>query len=419
MNPMTESKKEILYSFVRDHRFEFLFIILLSGPFTLFFLIGLFIGNLDILDHSYLVSLFSYNGAIILAVLLVFKGFKTKISISLLYFIIIFSIIVLFIWRDIAFAGDITQAVIVGSKMLILGKNPYTVPEVPHANGTGGFRNTTYPYLPADLLTYTFLLGIMDTIASVIKIVINIDFLPGFNELGFLISNLIFMLISIFVITKIFDISIKEASLLGMSMFIILLWNNICLCMMFFIIGWYFYKNERNALTALFLSLSMLTKYFTGIFIVAFILEFLLTKRFKEMITYSFIPALLTLIMIFPFGIIETLKSTVFFYSSEDRMLDGSLGGSLFSEIALFTNTVQFIGVYMILGFAFILVISLLIKDLYTRMIISSLLSLLVISGMSAQVFPMIAFIFILSNQIILFENQLKDVDDLKNIIPH
>jgi len=415
---MSKSIKNLILSFVTEHKYEFLFIILLSGPFTLFFLIGLFVGNLDILDHSYLVSLISYNGAIILAIFLGFKSFKTKISISLLYFIIIFSIIVLFIWRDIAFAGDITQAVIVGSKMLTLGKNPYTVSEVPHANGTGGFRNTTYPYLPADLLTYTFLLGFMDAVASVIRLVISIDFLPGFNELGYLIANLIFMVVAIFVIMKIFDISGKDASLLGMSMFIVLLWNNICLCMMFFIIGCYFYKKEKSAFAALFWSLSMLTKYFTGIFIVAFILEFFLSKRFKEMIIYSLIPAILTLILIFPFGIIETLKSTVFFYSSEDRMLDGSLGGSLFSEIALITNTVQYIGIYMIIGFIFILIISLLIKDLYTRMIVSSLLSLLVISGMSAQVFPMIAFVFILSNRIILFESQKNETNNQENVIP-
>ena len=113
--------------------------------------------------------------------------------------------------------------------------------------------------------------------------------------------------------------------------------------------------------------------------------------------------------LLLPFGIIETLKSTVFFYSSEERTLDGSLGGSLFSEFAIFTKTVEFIGVYMIIGFAFILVISILIKDLYTRMIISSLLSLLVISGMSAQVFPMIALIFILSNRVILFKSQIED----------
>ncbi len=164
-------------------------------------------------------------------------------------------------------------------------------------------------------------------------------------------------------------------------------------------------------MTVFFWTLSMLAKYFAGIFIVAYVIDYLRRKEFIDSIIKIMIPVIMTFIFFFPFGIIKVLESTVFFYNTEERILDGSFGGSIVSELVLFLGLENIVWVFTLIGFLCILIIAFLISDLNQRLIVTSLLALCVISGISAQFFPMILFIFIISNQLLLFEKNKQLVD--------
>jgi hypothetical protein len=242
------------------------------------------------------------------------------------------------------------------------------------------------------------------------------SYLPGFTEMGIFITNLILMLISIILIRDILEIRWKQATLLGGLFFLVLIWNNVCLAQTLFIAGWYFHKRKQTNLTVVFWSLSMLSKYFAGIFIVAYVVEYVMKKDYLDALIKTIIAAALSLLVSIPFGIDDVLKSTVFFYNTEERILDGSFGGSIFSELVLFFNLENIIWVFTLFGFFIILIIAFLIKDLYQRLVITSCSALCVITGISAQFLPTITFILIIAGQIIIFQNQRIMFDAERNI---
>ena len=406
---MTESFFSQVYLKVQTYKMEFLIGISLSFPFFLFILFAFIRNDFLVLDPSYWVSVIAYNVAIVLGLWLAFSKRTFQLSPMILYYGIGLSFLILIIFRDIAFSGDITVGVIDASQLLWQGENPYVVEGVRHARSLelgGGFRYTTYPYLPVDLLTYALLLGSMNFVSSIIGGSVVPEYLPGFNAMGILLSNLLFLAISAFFISKILDAKLKQAVVLSMVLFIILIWNNVCLAQTLFFAGWYFHKQEQTNLTIVFWTLSMLSKYFTGIFIVAYIVEYLRKREIIESLIKSSIAAILTFMFLLPFGFMEVLNSTVFFYNTEERILDGSFGGSLVSELVLLLSLESIVWLFTIIGFACILMIAFIISDFYQRLIITSLCSLLVITGMSAQFFPMILFVFIMSKQVRFFDHQ-------------
>ncbi len=390
------------------YKIEFLIGILLSIPILLFVLFALIKDDFTILDHSYWVSIIVYNFAICIALWLNHSNRTLDLSPIILIYGLGLSIFLLAIYLEPFFTGDITEGVIAGSKVLWEGENPYLVEKVPHARpDSPEFRWTTYPYLPVDLLFYTIILGGMSIFSSILQNLLIPDLLvgilPGFNLTGFLITNLSLMGISIFLIMKILEIKFKYALLLGLVFFIILLWNNICFAQTLFFLGWYFHKRNQPNLTIFCWTMSMLAKYFAGIFIVAYIINYIRKKEYRESMIQTIIPVIMAVFFIVPFGLINVLKSTIFFYNSEQRTLDGSMGGSIVSELVLWLNLENIIWIFTLIGFILILIIAFLISNLYQRLITTSLLALLVISGISAQFFPMILFVFIYSNKINFF----------------
>ena len=365
-------------------------------------------GDFNVLDHSYWVGIIAFNIVLVFCIWLTFSKQPLQLSEGILYIGLFFTFLLTIVFRDIAFTGDITQGVIKGAEMFWEGKNPYTVAEVPHAQPypPGGFRYVTYAYLPVDLLSYAFLLGFFNFIASLLFPSEIPWFLPGFNELGLLVVNLSFMLISIIFLKKIYDLSSKQATLLSSVMFTILIWNNVCLALMFFIVGLYFHKNDQSTLTIVSWSLSMLSKYFAGIFIVAYLIEYLRKQEYLEVIIKGAVVAIMSILVSIPFGIYEVLKSTVLFYNTEERILDGSFGGSLVSELVLFLKLEDIVWLFTLTGFMIILVIGLFLSDLFQRLVIMSCLALFVITGISAQFIPMIVLILMASGKILIFEQQ-------------
>ena len=429
--------------------------IVISIPIFLFIALALINNNFMILDQSYWIGILAFNFVIFYGIYFAYARKKIEVSTRILYYGIGLSFLLLFLFRNAAFSGDITLGVIDGARLLWNGENPYVVEGVRHAipDIPGEFRLTTYAYLPVDLLTYSFFLGLLNFLSALflemdlffpLRFVLDLllftftwifnpilnfidvfnifpelqttgiaSFLPGFNAMGILLTNLFFMIISSILIYKTLDCRKQEALVLGLAFFPMMIWNNVCLAQTLFFAGWYFHKKEIDVLTLIFWSLSMLSKYFAGIFIVGYLIQYLYKKQYIRAIKLSLIPIGLTIIFLLPFGIIETLNSTVFFYNTEQRILDGSFGGSIFSEIILLLSLEEITWLITLVGFAGILVIILKLKDLYERLVIGSLASMLVISGISAQFFPMILFILILSNSVCIFEYQKKKEEQL------
>ncbi len=403
---------------LEQYKIEFLVGGLISIPIFLFILFAIIKNDFSVLDHSYWVGVIAYNLLIIIGVWYVLSERQMQLSITIVYYAIGLSLLLFFLFRGIAFTGDITLGVIDGAKALWTGINPYTENVVRHAvpNVPNETRLSTYAYLPVDLLTYSILLGGMNFISSLFAGSEVPDILPGFNAFGILLANLIFLGISTFLIRRILQSDLHQALALGVAFFTIVIWNNICLAQTLFFAGWYFHKKGETNLTITFWTLSMLAKYFAGIFIVGYIVEYVRKKNLIETFVKSAIFGILSLVFLLPFGIVEVINSTVFFYNTEERIADGSFGGSLISELVLFLRLESIVWIFTILGFTFILLVAFYLSDLYKRLIVTSLLSLLVISGISAQFFPMIIFILIISGKISIFDKkeELKTKDTIE-----
>jgi hypothetical protein len=379
-----------------------------SIPIFLFLLFAVIKNDFSVLDHSYWIGVIAYNLLIIMGVWFVLSDHQMQLSMSIVYYAIALSLVIFFAFRDIAFTGDITLGVIDGAKALWNGINPYVENVVRHAipNVPNETHLSTYAYLPVDLLTYSILLGGMNFISSLFAGSEVPEILPGFNAFGILLSNLVFLGISIFFIRRILQSELYQALALGIAFFTIVIWNNVCLAQTLFFAGWYFHKKEQTNLTITFWTLSMLAKYFAGIFIVAYIVEYIRKRNFIETLMKSAIFGILSLVFLLPFGMVEVINSTVFFYNTEERIADGSFGGSLVSELVLFLHLESIVWVFTVLGFTIILLVAFYLSNLYTRLVVTSLLSLLIISGISAQFFPMIIFILIISNRLIIFDTK-------------
>ncbi|MHA2154027.1 MAG: hypothetical protein ACXABU_01710, partial [Candidatus Hodarchaeales archaeon] len=289
-----------------------LFIILFAAiPTSLFIVFAWIKGDFLVLDHSYWIGVVAYNLVLFYGIWLAWTKKTLKLSEGILYVGIAITLILYTAFREIIFTGDITQGVITGARMLWEGKNPYVVAEVPHAQPypPGGFRYETYAYLPVDLLSYAVLLGSLNFISTIIAGTEIPVFLPGFNEMGILVANLALMCVSIYLLKDILEIRWKKAVALGVFLFLILIWNNVCLAQTFFIAGWYFHKREQTNLVIFFWSLSMLSKYFAGIFIVAYIVEYLRKQEYMEVLIKSVIAGVLSIVVSLPFGIMNVLNS--------------------------------------------------------------------------------------------------------------
>ncbi|MHA2168278.1 MAG: hypothetical protein ACXAB7_00065 [Candidatus Kariarchaeaceae archaeon] len=404
---MENSRPSSLQRLLRQHKSE-VYITLFVLAITISFIGYAWIkGDFNVLDHSYWIGIIAYNIVLAYGIWLTFSKRSLQLSEGILYIGLFFTFLLGFFFRDIIFTGDITQGVIKGAEMFWEGKNPYTVAEVPHAQPYPlPPRYVTYAYLPVDLLSYAVLLGILNFISSIFTPSEVPWFLPGFNELGILIINLTLMIVSVYILKTIYELTTKQAALLGSFIFLVLIWNNVCLALTFFIVGLYFHKKNQSTLVIVFWSLSMLSKYFAGIFIVSYLIEYLRKQEYFQVFTKAAITTIISILVSIPFGIMDVLKSTVLFYNTEERILDGSFGGSIVSELVLFFQLEDIVWVFTLTGFLIILIIGLLLHDLLQRLVVMSCLALFVITGISAQFLPMILLILMLAGKILIFEPQ-------------
>ncbi|MFX0204653.1 MAG: hypothetical protein ACFFDT_01615, partial [Candidatus Hodarchaeota archaeon] len=227
------------------------FIIIIAIPFSIFFIQGLLYG-FDELEHSAVTGLFVsalfYNLFIILLVIFILGNAKLKLSPKLLYLGLLFIVVFFIVYLPAMYGGDVNQVVYTGAKCLWEGKNPYDPVElyIKHGSpsGAGVFHEGTYPYLPVDLFSYGFLLGFFNLISSFSVSGEVPIWLPGFNDLGLTLANLILITVSAMFTYFLFPEDRFQGPILAFLLMVPFIWSSAPLMMFFAIIGFYFYQSS-------------------------------------------------------------------------------------------------------------------------------------------------------------------------------
>lgn len=396
------------------------FIIIITIPFSIFFIQGLLYG-FDELEHSAVTGLFIsalfYNLFIILLVIFILGNAKLKLSPKLLYLGLLFIIVFFIAYLPAMYGGDVNQVVYTGAQCLWEGKNPYDPVElyIKHGSpsGAGVFHEGTYPYLPVDLFSYGFLLGFFNLISSFLVSGEVPIWLPGFNDLGLTLANLILITVSAMFTYFLFPEDRFQGPILTFLLMVPFIWSSAPLMMFYAIIGLYFYQSSiknKDYFVILFFTLSALSKYFAGVFLVAIWITYLFDKDWKKVIAAPGIPLLGFLIVSFPFNISWVFESTVVFYNSERRHIeDGSLGGTFVAEFAKMFDLIEIIGILTLIGLFLIFILGLTIrKDTNLRIVVMSLLSLLVINSFALPFLAISIFAVILFDYTLVTSSQRK-----------
>ncbi|MFX1505409.1 MAG: hypothetical protein ACFFDC_04755 [Promethearchaeota archaeon] len=396
------------------------FIIIIAIPFSIFFIQGLLYG-FDELEHSAVTGLFVsalfYNLFIILLVIFILGNAKLKLSPKLLYLGLFFIVVFFIAYLPAMYGGDVNQVVYTGAQCLWEGKNPYDPVElyIKHGSpsGAGVFHEGTYPYLPVDLISYGFLLGFLNLISSFLVSGEVPFWLPGFNDLGLTVANLILIVVSAMLTYFLFPEDWFQGPILAFLLMVPFIWSSAPLMMFYAIIGFYFYQSSiknKDYFVILFFTLSALSKYFAGVFLVAIWITYLYDKDWKKVIAAPGIPFLGFLIVSFPFNISWVFESTVVFYNSERRHIeDGSLGGTIVAEFAKIFDLIEIIGILTLIGLFLIFILGLTIrKDANLRIVVMSLLSLLVINSFALPFLAISIFAVILFDYTLITSSQRK-----------
>ena len=396
------------------------FILIIAIPFSIFFVQGLLYG-FDELEHSAVTGLFVsalfYNSFIILLVVFILANIKLRLSPALLYLGLLFVLVFFIVYLPAMYGGDVNQVVYTGAQCLWEGKNPYDPIElyIKHGSPTGAsvFHEGTYPYLPVDLFSYGLLLGLFNLISSVIVGGDVPIWLPGFNDLGLTLANLILIAVGCVFSYSLFPEDRFQGPILTVLLMVPFVWSSAPLMMFYAIIGFYFYQSSfryKDYLVITSFTLSALSKYFAGVFLVAIWITYIYEKDWKKVIAAPGIPFLGFLIVSFPFNISWVFESTVVFYNSERRHIeDGSLGGTIVAEFAKAFDLIEIIGILTLLGLVLIFILGLIIKkNTNLRIVVMSLLSLLVINSFALPFLAIAIFAVILFDYTLITSSQGK-----------
>lgn len=290
-----------------------------------------------------------------------------KLILSIIWIGFILSIVsTVVFYQDIKNAHDIDDATEGAVSNFLKGINPYKENVVPrfsekyHGDNTP-MINSTYNYLPLSLLFYS------------IPYYIFYEYL---GTLWYPIVNLILGFAVFLMVSYTFPAISKKIFLpiIGMiSLFFI--FDNVMLALLFLSIAFYYLIKSREKyryfFVLLFLFLTVSVK-FTGLIILSVFLLYLIQKyRFRngninaQIALFIILSSLLTIILIFPFGLHNVLYSTIFYFSSISIRSQSSVyGGTLLTCIC---NS-QFFSFVSTLLIIILVALSIFIKPLYARL---------------------------------------------------
>ncbi|MHA2295340.1 MAG: hypothetical protein ACXADA_04945 [Candidatus Hodarchaeales archaeon] len=371
-----------------------------------------------------LINFLFYQYVLLLGLVLTFTRIRITVSkITLLIATILIIILYFFYWEGL-FGGDITLGVIDGGRTLFFGGNPYDPNNPCCTHGRDEYAHPgTYPYLPIDVIFYSITLGMLYLLSTFIfGIQSSIPWIvPSFNTMGIIVVNSSLMILTVLVACKTLPEANLESLMVGFLVIIPFLWSNVTLSTFFVVCGLYFlvhkpsinfvfrsmHLNVPYIVPAIsFFTLAGLSKYLAALFIAAILVDFLRKREWKKLLFGTLVPAITALVVMLPFNIIWVLDATVGFYSSERRLEDLSMGGTIVSEIAMILERVEWIGIFSLAGFVIVGLIAIFIIDTKTRLLFVGFASLNVITGFSAQFFGMLLYMLTVFDRLLITDQQ-------------
>ncbi len=290
-----------------------------------------------------------------------------KLILSIIWIGFILSIVsTVVFYQDIKNAHDIDDATEGAVSNFLKGVNPYKENVVPrfsekyHGDNTP-MVNSTYNYLPLSLLFYSIPYYIFHEYLGTLWYPM-VNLILGFAV--FLMASYTFPAIS----KKIF------LPIIGMiSLFFI--FDNVMLALLFLSIAFYYLIKSREKyryfFVLLFLFLTVSVK-FTGLIILSVFLLYLIQKyRFRngninaQIALFIILSSLLTIILIFPFGLHNVLYSTIFYFSSISIRSQSSVYGGTLLTCICNSQCFSFASTLLII---ILVASSIFIKPLYARL---------------------------------------------------
>lgn len=302
-----------------------------------------------------------------------------------------FTLILGFIISILVFSASDVDNAMAGAiqAFFFLGKNPYVYPVVPHIF-VGPTQDTvvwgTYNYGPLDLIFY----GIGYIIFS--------PFVG--NSLWLYCTNVVIILLAYLVIRKIVPISDTIKILPFAFITCWFLQDNSVLMFFILSLAWYvhtkFESDKKYYLTVIILTLGIFTKLFIAFVLLGYFI-YVLRENLKLFVTNMFVSLITAIIVLFPFGIINVVKSVFLF--NVDVTIRGKyaiIQGGLPYYLDLLGLSYLFIPLAIICVIAFLLISEKYAKNqLNLKLAIFSILNLLLMPN-SVYAFFIIPCFFLL-----------------------
>ncbi|MFX0060583.1 MAG: hypothetical protein ACFFC7_00170 [Candidatus Hermodarchaeota archaeon] len=397
---------------------EILFIICAIIILLMFFFQAVFFTGFEVLqgvnpagwqiagyDLGYLGYAFTYNLTLILV--LIYFLLRLRYSVSrylLVFFILIMIFVFLTPWRYFIFSGDLTLGVIDSTTAALNGINPYLVPVSRHASVEGGFRYALYPFPPMDVLSYGAFYLLLN--------ILSFGLIAQSDPIWYLIANIFFSLVAgIFIYHSIEGYTLDKI-LFWLALILPFIYNNSILAFMYFSVAIYFFQTRDDmtgyAGSLFFLALSALSKYYAVLLFFPFLVQKIREKDWISALVTFLVPAITALIVCLPFGLWNVIKSTLLFYGTAERALDGTMRGSLLVEVAIFLGLTDFLLPLTLASFAIVFgIATFILRDNNTRLLFVATASLFILSGIEVCFLPFLALLAVILNRVYVGEYSL------------
>lgn len=300
--------------------------------------------------------------------------------------------------------SDVQLAMLSAIKSFLHGTNPYYFDVVPHILiFHSGFKELimgTYNYGPIDLITYS--IGF-------------IIFYPFFGSPWWLFySNIVLIFCIYLVVRKITNLSDIITIIPFMIVFSLFIQDNIILMCLFLSLAWWVhYKSNykyKNTIVIILISLGTLTKLYLAFVLVGYFF-YIFKSDIRSWIINGFVVIIVFLVCLFPFGILNVVKSIFIFHADlQIRANYATIQGGLTIYLMLFHITNLFIPIAILLSLLFLYLSNKYANSIELKFGLLTILNLILLPNAGYQFFSIPIFFLLVS-----FYNHISDIMYEKN----
>lgn len=289
--------------------------------------------------------------------------------------------------------SDVDDAIMSAARAFVGGANPYVQDVVIHLLNNHVVYGV-YHYFPSDLFVYSFMYIVFRPINQMF---------PQLLNSWFFFSNVLFLSIGYLFVRKILDqVEDKRLIPIYISVTCFFLYTNSSLLVLYFAMGFYFMdklKRHNAGITAYILGAGV--KYITGLLIfVQVVEEFAHVKKLADLkfLKPYIIGAIVFVILIIPFGILNTLNSTFLYQLAvKQRSQVAGIYGPVLIEAVLVLNILPYFSIIFIIAIILSIYVTFKYgKTTYEREMILSFLFMLILPfyGTELLIVPVLLWLF-------------------------